>query len=388
MKILRSRLIPISALLLTLICSGVQGQAAEIQFQQVPDRGIQPRLLRDGSGNVHLLYFKKRFNNPRSFEGTLVYRQLQADNSWSEEITVSSIRYQHRDPISRADFAIDDQGRIHAVWLDRKDDSYWYARSDTSRKSFGRAEKIVQVNATGIDAAADVSASGNMVAIVWASGDLSQEDSRQLFTRISSDHGASFGDETVLSDPKKGACSCCTLASILQNDHLVVSYRSAVNNTGRHMQILRADINISERTVDSFSYDELLDEQLWDLAACPVTSNDLLMDPEGNIWMIFESRNRTAFMQINDKSSIRRLMPDTDVLRQKHPALAIANDGSKLIAWGEGAGFTSGGELRATVFSADEQDLSGPLTVPEVEIRDFSNVAVTAVGPSSFLVLY
>ena len=37
---------------------------AEIRIQETPDGGVQPRLTVDDSGNIHLLYFKKRLSAP------------------------------------------------------------------------------------------------------------------------------------------------------------------------------------------------------------------------------------------------------------------------------------------------------------------------------------
>ena len=65
----------------------------------------------------------------------------------------------------------------------------------------------------GIDAGADIAAFGSRVAVVWAAGDLSREFERTVFTRISADNGASFGDELQISNPDLGACACCSLAA-------------------------------------------------------------------------------------------------------------------------------------------------------------------------------
>jgi hypothetical protein len=142
--------------------------APAMLISSAPDRGIQPRLLNDDDGSVHLLYFRKRIEDPRNREGDLYYRQYHQDSaSWSIPIRVSSQSFSHLDAIGRAAFAIDGDGAIHVVWYqDRPTPEYNYTRSNAERTAFEPRRSIVEDNLTGLDAGAEIAADGNRIAIV------------------------------------------------------------------------------------------------------------------------------------------------------------------------------------------------------------------------------
>ena len=64
---------------------------AEVIVQRTPDGGLQPRLVQDAEGTIHLLYFKKRLNRPAAREGNLYYRQYDSEeNQFGLPVKVSS----------------------------------------------------------------------------------------------------------------------------------------------------------------------------------------------------------------------------------------------------------------------------------------------------------
>ena len=65
----------------------------------------------------------------------------------------------------------------------------------------------------GVDAAGDVAAVGNQVALLWGAGALSSEESRTVYARFSDDGGVSFGPELQVGNRDIGACACCSLAA-------------------------------------------------------------------------------------------------------------------------------------------------------------------------------
>ena len=82
---------------------------AEIDVQATPDGGVQPRLSVDESGNVHLLYFKKRLpSSPRAREGNLYYRQYHPEQKrFGQPVRVSSEAFDIRTfSIGRASVAV------------------------------------------------------------------------------------------------------------------------------------------------------------------------------------------------------------------------------------------------------------------------------------------
>ena len=71
---------------------------------------------------------------------------------------------------------------------------------------------MVEANLVGVDAGADIAARDNLVAIAWAAGELTREEERSVYVRLSMDFGATFSDEIMVGDKSLGACSCCGLA--------------------------------------------------------------------------------------------------------------------------------------------------------------------------------
>ena len=98
----KAGLLALTLLLCLSVADDVRSQSG-VEVQRTPERGIHPRLLQDGEGNVHLLYFRKRSNNPRAREGDLFYRQYDAAAfDWGPARKVSSQSFNHADPIYRA----------------------------------------------------------------------------------------------------------------------------------------------------------------------------------------------------------------------------------------------------------------------------------------------
>ena len=131
-----SRTSQLLCLLVVLLLGSVA--VAEIHIQKTPDGGVQPRLNIDESGNIHLLYFKKRLSAPSAREGNLYYRQyLPKQNRFGLPIKVSSTAYDIRTyAIARASMAVGGDGRVHVVWYLPGDNQYFYTRSNTERSQF------------------------------------------------------------------------------------------------------------------------------------------------------------------------------------------------------------------------------------------------------------
>ena len=358
-----------------------------IDLQRVPDNGVHPRIITDAQGITHLLYFRADAPDADFFSGNLYYRQLdQTTQGWKEAVKVSTEPFDFKDPIYRAGFSVDGEGRVHVVWLMDRPATYFYARSDTNRTAFEPQRQIVDTNLEGIDAGADIATFENKVAIVWAAGDLRYEDQRNIYMRQSTDFGETFGNEIALGDRSLGACACCGLtANYNQTGDIVVAYRSAINGTGRHMQVLTATVD-ANKSVEP-SYLPLDDSRNWDLAACPVTTNDIVEDYEGNSWLIFENQSRIAKMNFADGGLSEYISEQPSQTREKHPAMAFNRDGNLLIAWGEGAGFFNGGALRWALFDDEGKHVPGS-EMADVEVTDRSSPAVLAKPDGNFLILY
>ncbi len=382
-KRLTSKLLLLTALLLPLFAAA----QPVVHMQATPDEGRQPRLVTDSDGGIHLLYFKTRLSQRGAREGSLFYRPWLADaRRFGNPVRVSSQAFNLQSyAIARAAMAIGGDGRLHVMWYLPRNAEYFYTRSNTERTQFEAQQQIVTDYIEGVDAGGDIAAFGDAVAVVWGAGDLSQEDRRTMFARLSRDNGASFGAETMISNPDLGACACCSMAADFLNDEaLTVAYRSAIDGVGRHMQLLT--VALGEDGLRSASYQPVQPRQEWEASFCPLSTNDIARHGEQR-WLVFETESRVMQMPLAEAGEVLPVGEPYTETRQKNPALAINAEGERLVVWGEAISHTRGGRLNARVFDAAGAD-SGYRLADEIQLNDFTFPAAAALPDGSFLVLY
>jgi len=380
---------PMSAILL-LLCSVVA--RAEVFVTSTPDGGLQPRLVTAADGGVHLLYFKKRLSAPSAREGNLYYREyLREERRFGLPVKVSSTAFNLQTfAIARASMAFDGEGRAHVVWYLPRENRYLYARSDAQRLQFEEQRSLVSEYIEGVDAAADVAAEGNQVAIVWGAGALSAEQERTVYARFSDDGGESFGAEQRVGNNDLGACACCSLAAEFDTQgRLSIAYRSAIDGVGRHMQWLTLHAETPSLAAANEAlrgdYSPLQPLQEWEMSSCPLSTNDFALDTNGEPWVAFETAARIIRLKANGTAAAVQ-EPATQT-RQKNPSIAVAANGDVLTAWGEAISHSKGGALRAQLEDANgviiEWELGTEITLP-----NFSFPAAAAIGGNDFLLLW
>lgn len=375
----------VMVLMVTLLAGAA---SAGVLIQPTPDGGTQPRLVVDDQGGIHLLYFKKRLRAPSAREGNLYYRQyLPEQQRFGLPVKVSSEAYNIQTfSIARASLAIDGEGRIHVVWYRPRSEQYFYTRSNPERNKFEDQRAMVAQFGEGLDAGADVAALGSQVAVVWAAGDLSREYERTVYARISSDFGASFGEEMALGNPDLGACACCVVAAdFSEQDDLLVAYRSAIDGIGRHMQLL--SLQLAQGQVSAGSYGAVGPLQEWELSACPLSTNDIVVDEDSTQWLVFETESRIIQMKMVEDAVASSVGEPFVRTRQKNPAIAINQQGDRLIVWAEAISHTKGGRLNMRLFDA-EGEPKGDDFQQEITIPNFSFPAAAKLPSGDFLVLY
>ena len=380
---------PLLAMLL-LLCSVVA--RGEVFVTSIPDGGLQPRLVTAADGGVHLLYFKKRLSAPSAREGNLYYREyLREERRFGLPIKVSSTAFNLQTfAIARASMAIDGEGRAHVIWYLPRENRYLYARSDAQRLQFEGQRSLVSAYIEGVDAAADVAAEGNQVAIVWGAGALSAEQERTVYARFSDDGGESFGAEQRVGNKDLGACACCSLAAEFDpQGRLSIAYRSAIDGVGRHMQWLTLHAETPSLATANEAlrgdYSPLQPLQEWEMSSCPLSTNDFALDTNGEPWVAFETAARIIRLKANGTAAAVQ-EPATQT-RQKNPSIAVAANGDVLTAWGEAISHSKGGALRAQLEDANgviiEWELGTEITLP-----NFSFPAAAAIGGNDFLLLW
>ena len=361
---------------------------AEVLIQATPDNGLQPRLSVDSNGDVHLLYFKKRLNTPAAREGNLYYRQYNIEaGQFGLPVKVSSSAFAMQTfSIARASMAITDDGRVHVMWYYPRSAEFIYSRSNPERTAFEQQRSIVQNFREGIDAGGDVAAIGENVALIWGAGDLSAEDERTMFARFSHDSGANFSEEVMISNPDLGACACCSMAAdYLDENELLVAYRSAIDGIGRHMQLLT--ISGAGEEISNAFYGTMSDLQQWEASYCPLSTNDIVRDATGQRWLVFETESRIVQMNLSYQGDIAKVAEAFTETRQKNPAIAVNKSGDRVIVWGEAISHARGGRMNIRVVDASGSDTDFELD-REIQIQDYSFPAAATLPNGDFLVLH
>jgi hypothetical protein len=272
------------------------------------------------------------------------------------------------------------------VWYLPRDNQYFYTRSNIERSQFQAQQAVVEEFGEGLDAGADIAALGSQVAIVWGAGALSREYERTVYGRISTDSGATFSDELQMGNKDLGACACCSLATNFGDENeLAIAYRSAIDGVGRHMQALT--LQFADKAIQQGQYAELSKLQEWELSACPLSTNDITVDAQANQWLVFETEGRINQLQLGTGIDAMPVAEPFIKTRQKNPAVAINNEGDRLIVWGEAISQTRGGRLNMHLFADDGSDKNAGFT-EEVSIPKFSFPAAAVLPSGDFLVLY
>ena len=371
---------------------GVAAVNAQVRIEATPDGGLQPRLVNDEKGGLHLLYFKKRLRARSAREGHLYYREFSHEEKrFGDPVRVSSEAYNLQTfSIARASMAVDGAGRIHVVWYLPRDSQYYYARSDVGRQIFEAQRSMVTTFSEGIDAGADIAAMGPNVVLVWGAGDLANEKERTVYMRFSTDSGETFGPELPVGDSGLGACACCSLAAeFTGGDQLAIAYRSAINGTGRHMQILNLSSNQSKFSNEEFLRSEYESMQImreWTMSACPLSTNDIARSQEGKSWMAFETKARTVYKLLGADIEVGAGEP-AKATRQKNPTIAANSRGEKLIAWGEAISHSKGGELQVRLVNYKNEQIEIP-SLEKTIIPDYSFPAAGNLTTGEFIVLF
>src|SRR2546421_1127623 len=168
---------------------------------RVLNNGIQPQVVRDDAGTVHLLYYS---GDPA--HGDLYYTKSTNDGAtWLSPIRVNAAK---GDAIALGNIrggqlAVGRNGIVHVVWIGSKwvygqptdgSLSVLYTRSQENGKGF-EPERNLQGHTFGIDGGDSVAAdSAGHVYIVWhANADQNAEDKdRKVWIATSSDNGKTF----------------------------------------------------------------------------------------------------------------------------------------------------------------------------------------------------
>ncbi len=317
-----------------------------VEFRRLPEGELQPQLMTDPEGLLHLLSFR---GDPAA--GELLMRRFGArEEHWSEPVVVGSGAVAAG---TGAQLALGPEGREHVVWVGAalaqpraspSARSIRSARSSDDGRTFGPACDIAVVP-PGSDPGPGIAGDARgRVWIAWHAPEGRDADGEQRpWIARSSDGGSTFGAARLVHPLAPGACADCRVALACTGEQVYMVYRSARAGNQRGM-VLAFSRDGGER----FEFRTLDD---WQTERCPRSSASLLVTPRGVLaaWERAGSISRAWFdgLESRRESRVTRMVSGTDgwgpVQRRaelKHPALALGADGALLtvsladVLWG------------------------------------------------------
>ena len=360
------------------LCAATLFALPDIKIVRAPNGGIQPRVIVDRAGTLHLLYYAGDH-----LHGDLFYvKSPDAGLTWSSPLRVNS------EPgtaiaagtIRGGQIALGKNGRVHVAWNgSSKVELMLYSRLNDSHAAF-EPERNLMTRTSGLDGGGAVAAdSAGRVYVTWhgkASGAAAGEAGRQVWIAESNDDGKTFAVERPAWNEPTGACGCCGMAVFADSQGTVRAlYRTATENIHRDIYLLAAPTSGNQFTGRKLD--------TWELNACPMTSMDFAQSGD-KIEGAWETAGQVYFEDLTAANAVRISAP-VGGQNHKHPRIAVAPDGATLLAWTEGAGWARGGSLAWQLYDAAGKPVGETHTAPGLPAWSFGAVAAK---PGGFLILY
>ena len=357
-----------------LSCGGGPVELSEaVSLLRLPEGGRLPRAVVDEGGTVHAVYFQ---GEQRAGDLLHVSRAPGAA-AWSEPRYVNSEpgTVVGIGPIDGGQIALGREGRLHVVWFKLGRTEFLYTR--TNEAGTGFEPQFAIASGEGVEAGPSIAAdrAGNLY-VFWHTGE-PPDAGRSVFMTVSRDDGQIFSAAYPVSAETEGACDCCGLHAMTDEEGAVyVSYRGAGENIRRGQRLLTSLDHGATFT------DELID--LWEINACPISTTNLARGPEG-MAVSWETAGQ-VFAGPTGKLQRAASPAGEAAARRKNPAVAVNHRGETLLGWGDGFGWQSGGTFHWQLFDAGGAPLGEQGTGPE--IPDGSLPAIVAEPDGTFLVTF
>ena len=370
-----------------------------VRLQRLPHEGIQPQVVADDRGVLHVLYYsgEPRGGNvfyTRSTDGGATFSSPLQVNGSGSAIAAGTIR--------GAQMVLGRRGRVHVAWNGSSEaklrgpinpDSgkpgapMLYSRMNDAGTAF-EPERNVMHRSFGLDGGGSVAAdpAGN-VYVAWHGIPLDAksgagpegEARRQVWIARSENDGGTFVTEEKAGEQTTGACACCGMkvfASRRGSVHAL--YRSATEAVHRDIYL------ISSKDQGKSFQGGLLHK--WEINACPMSSMDFA-ENSNTIIGAWETGGQVYWVRIEGipKSIDPTAAPGTAKGR-KHPRVAINANGEMLFVWTEGTGWQRGGSVAWQMYDRAGQATSEKGLVAGVPVWSFAAPAVSPDG--SFTILY
>lgn len=366
--------------LLCLLLFTLTAGAATVRVEDVPERGVQPQVVVDAAGTVHLIYLK----GDAQRSDVRYVKRAKGAKAWSAPIAVNSDAGSAvaMGTIRGAQLALGQRGTLHVIWNGAAKPGkgaagmpLYYTRLEAGKTTFAPQRSLLGDTAA-LDGGASIAADekGDVFA-VWHGkppGAGEGETARVVFVLKSQDNGATFGKPQIANADFAGTCACCSIKALASPDgQLTALYRAAHTLTGRDLTLLE--------TKDAATFKHVVLDP-WQTDKCPMSSAALLPTPKG-IRAAWETNGRIV-------SSLLGATPANSEIAAgsaKHPTLAINARGETLVAWTIGTGWAKGGELGWTVLDAEGKPTAERGKAPGVPV--WSHAAAYAEPDGGFVIV-
>jgi hypothetical protein len=371
--------------------------SAEVTAVRVPNGGLQPEVVLDDQGILHMLYFAGEpaggnLHYIRSKDyGTTFSAPVRVNSQDGSAIATGTIR--------GGQLAVGRNGRVYVAWngsnsaiprgpshprTGRPTSAMLYARSNLAGTVFEPQRNLMQ-RSYELDGGGSIAAdaAGN-VYVAWHAAALAGgeegEARRRPWLARSSDDGKTFPPEHQAWARETGACGCCGLKLFAApQNQLHLLYRAATDLVHRDIYLLSS--NDSGRTFRGSRVHE------WNLNACPMTS--MSISAAGlRVLTAWETAGQVFVGAVDPAASsvLSPTAPPSPTGVRKHPRVVANSRGDVLLVWTEGAAWAKGGALGWRVFDRTLQPTDRAGEMPGVPVWSFAAAAARPDG--RFVVFY
>ncbi len=374
--------------------------ASRVTIVRVPGQGIQPEVVRDSQGILHMTYLKGEPGQSDVF----YVRSSDGGQTFSSPVQVNSLAgsAMAAGTIRGAQLAVGKGGRVHVAWNgsshaqprgplnpEMPADSphnglpMLYSRSNEGGTAF-EPQRNLMTNTFGLDGGGSVAADqGGNVWVGWHGkepGAPAGEDGRRVWVARSQDEGKTFDREQPATDEPTGACGCCGMR--LFADHsgkLYGLYRSATESVHRDIYLLA-----SEDHGQSFQLQRL---DRWEIGACPMSSM-AFAENGPHLLGAWETAGQVYFGPVGMRPTgeSQPVAAPGEASQRKHPRVAINARGETLLVWNEDAGWNKSGSLAWQLYDEAGRALEVRGQLPAVPTWSFA--AVFARPDGGFTIVY
>jgi hypothetical protein len=368
--------------------AAARADVARVRVERVPGGGLQPQLLADSRGGLHLVYLQ---GTPSACDVYYARREPGAAG-WAAPVRVNSQAGSAvaTGTIRGAQIALGKDDRVHVVWNGSmqaagggsREAPLCYTRAKDGGSGF-EPQRNAMGRTVGLDGGASIAAdrSGN-VYLAWHAGERigGGEGARRLWLARSTDEGRTFGAETGVFEDPTGACACCSVKAFADSRaRLWLLYRAATEKVNRDMVLLSGAAAGPYRggRIDP-----------WVIGACPMSSETFAEGPDG-VWAAWETDGQIRFGRVDPAGKVAGspLSAPGSAAGRKHPFIAVNRAGEVLLVWDEGTGWQRGGALAWQLYDAKGKPLpeTGRL---EGGIPVWGLATAAALPDGSFLILH